>query len=198
LSPPAAPAHCALPLHDALPISTDNTVTYDGVSPTVTINQAAAQPDLTNASPISFTVVFSESVTGFTGSDVSFAGSTVGGTLVAAVSGTGPTYRSEERRVGDDGTGGASIPACAAQDADGDSNAASTWRHTRVACDGISAMVTINQAAGQADPTNASPISFTVVFSESVTGFTGSDVSFAGSTVGGTLVAAVSGTGPTY
>ena len=33
--------------------------------------------------------------------------------------------------------------------------------------------VTINQAAGQADPTNASPINFTVVFSEPVTGFTG-------------------------
>ena len=31
--------------------------------------------------------------------------------------------------------------------------------------------VTINQAAGQADPTNASPINFTVVFSEAVTGF---------------------------
>ena len=36
--------------------------------------------------------------------------------------------------------------------------------------------MTINQAAGQADPTNASPINFTVVFSEAVTGFTGSDV----------------------
>ena len=40
--------------------------------------------------------------------------------------------------------------------------------------------MTINQAAGQADPTNASPILFTVVFSESVTGFTDRDVTFAG------------------
>ena len=30
--------------------------------------------------------------------------------------------------------------------------------------------VTINQAVGQADPTNGSPINFTVVFSEPVTG----------------------------
>ena len=50
--------------------------------------------------------------------------------------------------------------------------------------DGTALTVTINKAVGQADPTNASPINFTVVFSEDVTGFTASDVSFAGSTVG--------------
>ena len=38
--------------------------------------------------------------------------------------------------------------------------------------------VTINQAAGQADPTNASPINFTVVFSEPVTDFATGDVTF--------------------
>ena len=37
--------------------------------------------------------------------------------------------------------------------------------------DATAPTVTINQAAGQADPTNASPINFTVVFSESVTDF---------------------------
>ena len=44
--------------------------------------------------------------------------------------------------------------------------------------------VTINQATGQADPTSTSPINFTVTFSETATGFTASDISFAGSTVG--------------
>ena len=44
--------------------------------------------------------------------------------------------------------------------------------------------MTINQAAGQADPTNASPINFTVVFSEPVTGFTDGDVTLSG-TAGG-------------
>ena len=42
--------------------------------------------------------------------------------------------------------------------------------------------VTINQAAGQADPTKTQPINFTVVFSQSVTGFSSSGVSLAGST----------------
>ncbi len=50
--------------------STDNTVTYDTTPPTVTINQAAGQADPTNASPINFTVVFSEPVTGFATGDV--------------------------------------------------------------------------------------------------------------------------------
>jgi CSLREA domain-containing protein len=40
--------------------------------------------------------------------------------------------------------------------------------------------VTINQAAGQADPTTSSPINFEVVFSEAVSGFDSSDVVLSG------------------
>ena len=57
--------------------------------------------------------------------------------------------------------------------------------------------VTINQAAGQADPTAASPINFTVVFSASVTGFATGDVTITG-TAGGTKTATVTGSGTTY
>ncbi|MEA2900424.1 MAG: hypothetical protein QOH36_311 [Actinomycetota bacterium] len=56
--------------------------------------------------------------------------------------------------------------------------------------------VGIVQAAGQADPTQHSPINFTATFSEAVTGFAGTDVAFTGSTAGGTKVATVTG-GPT-
>lgn len=56
--------------------------------------------------------------------------------------------------------------------------------------------VTINQAAGQADPTNVSPILFTAVFSEPVTGFTGTDVNLSASTVGGSLNAVVTQLAP--
>jgi hypothetical protein len=57
--------------------------------------------------------------------------------------------------------------------------------------------VTINQAAGQADPTSTSPINFTVVFSSTVTGFATGDVTISG-TAGGTKVATVTGSGTTY
>ena len=56
--------------------------------------------------------------------------------------------------------------------------------------------MTINQAAGQADPTNASPINFTVVFSESVTGFASGDVTLSGTA--GATTATVTGSGTTY
>ena len=49
--------------NNAASTSTDNTVTWDVTAPTVTINQAVGQPDPTNTSPITFTVVFSEPVT---------------------------------------------------------------------------------------------------------------------------------------
>src|SRR6188474_2854494 len=40
--------------------------------------------------------------------------------------------------------------------------------------------VTINQAAGQSDPAVFSPINFTVIFDQAITGFTFSDVSLSG------------------
>ncbi|WP_035603568.1 right-handed parallel beta-helix repeat-containing protein [Haloferula sp. BvORR071] len=56
--------------------------------------------------------------------------------------------------------------------------------------------VTINQAAGQSDPTISTPIHFTVVFSEAVTGFTTGDVILSGSA--GATTATVTGSGPNY
>src|SRR5207253_11174734 len=57
--------------------------------------------------------------------------------------------------------------------------------------------VTIDQAAGQVDPTNSSPINFTAVFSKPVSGFSGAGVTLSG-TAGGTKTATVSGGPSTY
>ena len=194
---PAGAATDALGNPSQPSISTDNSVTFDNVAPTVTINQAANQGDPTNLSTIQFTVVFSEAVSGFTGADVSFAGSTVGGTLVAAVTGTATTYTVTVTGMTGNGTVVASIPGTAAQDAAGNGNSASTSTDNSVTHTVIGPTVTINQAAGQADPTNTSPIQFTVVFSAPVTGFAADDVSFGISTLTG-LVAAVTGSGANY
>ena len=292
---------------------TGQSYTIEKTQPSVTINQAAGQADPTSTSPINFTVTFSETVTGFTASDISFAGSTVGGTLSAAVTGTGATYNVAVSGMTGAGNVVVSVPAGAATDAAGNASLASTSTDNSVAfgtvdttaptvqsinragttptnaasvswtvvfsesvtgvdasdfalvttgavtgatittvsgsgsqytvtantgtgngtlglnlvdndtildtsanrlggtgsgngnftgqsytIDKTQPTVTINQAAGQADPTSTSPINFTVTFSETVTGFAASDISFAGSTVGGTLTAAVTGTGPTY
>jgi hypothetical protein len=52
----------------------------------------------------------------------------------------------------------------------------------------VNPSVTINQAVGQADPTTASPINFTAVFSEGVNGFTNSDVVLSGTAAATTAV----------
>jgi hypothetical protein len=56
--------------------------------------------------------------------------------------------------------------------------------------------VTINQAAGQADPTGTSPINFTVVFTHAVTNFSTGDVTLSGTA--GATTATVTGSGTTY
>lgn len=56
--------------------------------------------------------------------------------------------------------------------------------------------VTINQAAGQVDPTNGTTINFTVVFSAPVSDFTTGDITLGGSA--GATTAIVTGSGTTY
>jgi hypothetical protein len=165
-------------------------------APTVAINQAAGQVDPTNASPINFSVVFSEPVSDFTGSDISFADSTVGGKLVATVTGGGANYNVAVSGMTSSGLVVASIPAGAAVNNANNGNTASNSVDNMVTFDNVAPTVTIDQAAGQADPTNASPINFTVVFSKPVTGFATGDVTLSGGA--GATTAIVSGSGTTY
>jgi hypothetical protein len=175
--------------------STDNSVTFDNVAPTVTINQAAGQADLTNASPINFTVIFSEPVSDFTAADVAVTG-TAGGTKTVAVAGGPSTYNVAVSGM-TSGTVIATIAPGVARDLAGNGNAASTSTDNSVTFDDVAPTVTIDQAAGQADPTSVSPVSFTVVFSEPVSDFTGADVTIAG-TASGTKTIAVTGGLTTY
>jgi hypothetical protein len=76
-------------------------------------------------------------------------------------------------------------------------NVASTSTDNTVAWSPGGPTVTINQAAGQLDPTGAAPINFTVVFSAAVADFATGDVAISG-TAGGTKTATVTGSGTTY
>src|SRR5213078_508001 len=176
--------------------STDNSVSFDATRPAVTINQAAGQADPTNSSPINFTAVFSGPVSGFSGAGVTISG-TAGGTKTVTVTGGPSTYTVAVSGMTTDGTVIASIPAGVAQDAAGNLNTASTSTDNSVSFDATRPAVTINQAAGQADPTNSSPINFTAVFSGPVSGFTGAGVTISG-TAGGTKTVTVTGGPSTY
>jgi hypothetical protein len=165
---------------NAASTSTDNTVTWDVTAPTVTINQAVSQADPTATSPINFSVVFSEPVTGFATGDVTLTFSTAGGSKTGTITGSGTTYNVAVTGMTTAGTVVATIAAGVATDAAGNSNLVSTSADNVVSWDpSAGPTVTINQATGQADPTATSPINFTVTFSAPVTGFDATDVTLA-------------------
>lgn len=169
-------------------------LTTNGQNPTVTINQSAAQPDPANSSPINFTVLFDQPVIGFTTGDVAISG-TAGG-LVALVTG-GPTlYNVSVSGMTTCGTVIANIPAGVCTNTLTQPNLASTSIDNTVTLLTGNPNVTINQAASQTDPTSASPINFTVVFDQVVTGFATGDVSLSGTA--GATTGIVTGSGATY
>ncbi len=194
----ASDPQCALGDSEATITITDND-SGDVTPPTVTIDQGALQADPTSLSPIVFDVVFSEPVFGFTAADISFAGSTAPGVLVAAIVGSGPTYTVEVSGMTGDGTVVASIPGGSVIDANSNPNDASTSTDNSVSFELVDLTpptVTIDQGGLQADPTGVSPIVFDVVFSEPVSGFVGSDVTLSGTA--GATTALVAGTGAMY
>ena len=174
----------------AASISTDDRVEWtEPAPPRVTIDQASDQADPSAAPTVRFTAIFSKPVIGFTGSDISFGGSTAGGTLSATVTGGPTVYTVSVSGMTGPGVVIASIPAFAANDGEGRPSLASTSTDGAVSwfVDQTPPTVMIDAAAGQADPTSASPVLFTTRFSEPVTDFTAADVLLAGSTAGGPL-----------
>jgi hypothetical protein len=178
----AGVAHDAADNPNEASTSGDNTVAFDATAPVVTINQAAGQVDPTNSSTINFTVAFNKVVTDFATGDVNLSSSTTGGTLVDTVTpaGSGTTFNVAVTGMAGSGDVIASIDAGVAHDALGNANLASTSTDNTVKYDVTAPTATIDQAAGQTDPTNGSTINFTVVFNEPMTGFDTGDVSLGG------------------
>ena len=133
--------------NNAASTSTDNSVTWDNVAPTVTINQAAGQADPTNGATINFTVVFSEAVTGFTTGDVTLGG-TAGGTLTGTVTGGPTTYNVAVTGMTGPGTVVATIAAGVATDPAGNRNAASTSTDNSVTWDNVAPVAHHRPAGG--------------------------------------------------
>jgi Ca2+-binding RTX toxin-like protein len=158
--------------------STDNVVRYDTSTPAVTVEQAAGRADPTSGNPVVFGVVFSEPVSGFDGGDVALAGTA--GATTAVVTGGPAAYTVAVSGMTTDGTIVATVPPGVAADAAGNANLASTSTDNVVTYDATAPAVTVEQAAGQADPTSRGPIVFDVVFSEPVSGFARGDVTLAG------------------
>jgi hypothetical protein len=188
--------------------STDNSVTWSPAGPTV-LGAVRDNATPTNAASVSWTVTFTESVTGVDASD--FAVTAVGGSFsvapgVTMVSGSGASYtvtastgthngQSAEIRldIADDDTivNGTLVPIGGAGAGNGNFTGGETYVIDQV----NPVLSTIGLAAGQMDPTETLPVLFEVMFSESVTGFTTSNVNTGASTAPGTLTVMLSGSG---
>jgi Bacterial Ig-like domain/FG-GAP-like repeat len=155
-------------------------------APTATITTTANSR--TNSTSLAYTVTFSEPVTGFGAGKITATNGTVGNFV--QVDATTFTYTITPTT---DGVVSGSIPAGAAASSLGVNNAAAT--SPLVTFDKTKPTVTITVASGQANPSSTKPVSFTVVFSEPVTGFTASSLTLAGT---GSPTATVTGSGTTY
>lgn len=196
--PGGAAASISSSLANQASTSSDNQVDFDLVAPTVTINKATGQADPATSGPIFFTVIFSEPVIGFGNGDIDLSSSSLSGLTAVVTPNSSTNYTVTVSNVSGDGTVVAKLAAGVATDPAGNGNSASSSTDNSVIVDTVAPSVTIDQAVGQADPTNVSSIKFDVKFSEPVTGFDSNDVSLAGSTAGGTLVKTVTGSLDTY
>ncbi len=176
-------------------INSQNEVVCDITKPTATIEQAVSQTDPTNISPINFTVTFSEAVTGFDVGDISLGG-TATGPITALITGTGPSYNVAVSGMSGDGTVTATVIAGGCTDLTGNTNTISTSTDNSVLFQISAFTVTLNQAIGQADPTNLLPIIYSVDFSRNVSDFTFDDIVWTGTANG--ISGNVSGSGTTY
>ena len=156
------------------------------------------QTDPASTGPIVFVVAFSEPVEGLVFSGVDFTGTTADGAPSATISGSGANYTVSVTGMSGPGDIVASIKPGAAWDIERHHEHRLHQHGQHGHLEPGLPTVTINQGAGQSDPTSTTPIVFGVVFSEPVTSFDGSDINFAGSTVGGTPSALVSGSGANY
>jgi hypothetical protein len=164
--------------------------TYDPNRPNAVITPVAG--GYANSSPVAMTVTWDKTVTGFDSSDI-------GALVNCVVSGwtaVSPTvYTFNLSPTTQDALFGFTIASGACQDLASNMSAGPyEWSRT---FDSIAPSVTINQAVDQGDPTNVSPINFTVVFSEATTDFATGDVTISG-TAGGTKTATVTGSGTAY
>lgn len=180
-------------------------IVIDTTAPTTTsFTRQTPATSPTNADTLIFRVTFSEQVTGVGAADFAVNGGTTATvTGISAVSPGGPfdvtvsggNLAGFNGVVGLDFSGAMNITDPAGNPV-ANTEPATDETYT---LDNTAPTVTINQAAGQTDPTNSSPINFTVVFSEAVSDFDdAADVNLSASTAPGTLSAVISGGPTTY
>lgn len=139
-------------------------LTSDRTNPTASLSSTSGDP--TNDEPISVTVTFSESVSGFDAEDLIVTNGSV-----SNFTGDGSSYSFDLTATGD-GLISVGIESDSATDAAGNGNDSGSFS---ISSDRTDPTATIT--ATQSNPTNSNSIEFVVTFDESVTGLDESDFS---------------------
>jgi broad specificity phosphatase PhoE len=141
--------------------------TFDSVAPTVSLSSAA--PDPTNSSPFSVTITFSEAVSNFVAGDISVTN----GAASNLATTNNVVYTADITPSGQ-GLVEVNVAAGVANDAANNNNTAAASALSRT-YDNVAPTVALSSAAS--DPTNSSPFSVTITFSEAVSNFVAGDIS---------------------
>lgn len=190
--------------------TTDNVVTVDTLSPSVTLNVASNQTvgscvfttsnGYAGASGFSYRVIFSERINSstFTSADITNSGSG-GSTLSWTITscGDGRNFRLSASSVSGDGTIIPSINANVVEDLAGNFNTASTSTDNTITFDTVAPTVTIEQSINQtvgtcsftaaSDPTNTSNLRYRVQISEPIIASTLTPSDFVNAGSGGNI-----------
>jgi hypothetical protein len=180
-----------------LPYTSGQSYTIDKTAPTVTsIVRTGTSP--TNGTSVGFTVTFSEDVSGVATGDFSLTTTgSVSGASVTGVSGTGTTRTVNVNTGSGDGTIRLDVPVGATISDTAGNNIGAAFTSGQVyTIDKTAPSVSSINRAG-ADPTNAASVSFTVTFSESVTGVTTGAFNLDITGVSGASITGISGSGAT-
>ena len=170
-------------LPENLSAANDETYLLDNQGPTVTVDQTSTQADPTGATPVNFTVVFSEPivVSTFTATDITQP--TSSGAITWVISNPSNDRRTFNLVAAAITTTNVvltpSIAAGVVTDDAGNTNSISTSTDNSVTfTDTTPPSVTIARASGQAASTTILPVRFTVTFSEAinVASFTPADI----------------------
>lgn len=165
-----------------------------------------ADPNPTGADLVSFTVTFSESVSGVDASDFSiFTTGNLSGALVANLSGSGNIYTVLVATGGGDGglrldvIDDDSIRNVAGSPLGGPGAGNGNFNTGEAYTIDKTAPIVTGSLRADPNPTTASSVNFTVVFSEAVTGVDSGDFSLSTTgTMSGAVITAVSGSGYLY
>ena len=168
--------------------------TIDKTQPTATL--VATSP--TNGTTVAYTVTFSEAVTGVGTSSFGLTTGGVSGASVASVTGSGTTYTVTVNTGTGDGTVRLTLPASGTGVTDAAGNAPATAVGNVVTVDRTPPIITAVTRSGS-NPSAGGSVTYTVEFSESVTGVTADDFALTvGGGISGASVASVTGSGTTY